>query len=113
MPWLDPQGQAPDLAGRSAPARRGGGRHGELTYACVWGRDAGGGSGEAKMSSNPETGVASPASVPGARTAEEALDEWAREQDTKPYLRFSTADSRGSIPVKTQKQLATPMQLSP
>jgi len=39
--------------------------------------------------------------IPGARTAEEekkTLDEWAREQDTKPYLRFSTADSRGSDP---------------
>jgi hypothetical protein len=26
------------------------------------------------------------------------LDEWAREQDAKPYLRFSTADARGSDP---------------
>jgi len=26
------------------------------------------------------------------------LDEWAREQDTKPYLRFSTAGSRGADP---------------
>jgi hypothetical protein len=26
------------------------------------------------------------------------LDEWAREQDSKPWLRFSTADSRGSDP---------------
>src|SRR6185503_15253057 len=26
------------------------------------------------------------------------LDAWAREQDAKPWLRFSTADSRGSDP---------------
>jgi hypothetical protein len=39
--------------------------------------------------------------IPGARTADEekkTLDAWAREQDSKPYLRFSTADSRGSDP---------------
>jgi len=39
--------------------------------------------------------------IPGARTADDekkTLDEWAREQDAKPYLRFSTADSRGSDP---------------
>ena len=39
--------------------------------------------------------------IPIARTADEekkTLDEWAREQDTKPWLRFSTADSRGSDP---------------
>ena len=39
--------------------------------------------------------------IPTARTADEekkTLDEWAREQDTKPWLRFSTADSRGSDP---------------
>ncbi|HEY3025259.1 MAG TPA: zinc-dependent metalloprotease [Pyrinomonadaceae bacterium] len=39
--------------------------------------------------------------IPGARTPDEekkTLDEWAREQDTKPWLRFSTADSRGSDP---------------
>lgn len=39
--------------------------------------------------------------IPGARTADEekkTLDEWAREQDSKPWLRFSTADSRGSDP---------------
>ncbi len=39
--------------------------------------------------------------IPGARTPDEeraTLDKWAREQDTKPYLRFSTADSRGSDP---------------
>src|SRR5262245_32565625 len=39
--------------------------------------------------------------IPGARTADEekkTLDAWAREQDAKPYLRFSTADSRGSDP---------------
>jgi hypothetical protein len=39
--------------------------------------------------------------IPGARTPDEekrTLDEWAREQDSKPYLRFSTADSRGSDP---------------
>src|SRR5678815_343598 len=37
--------------------------------------------------------------IPGARTPEEekkTLDEWARGQDAKPYLRFSTADARGS-----------------
>ena len=39
--------------------------------------------------------------IPGAKTPEEekkTLDAWAREQDTKPWLRFSTADSRGSDP---------------
>jgi hypothetical protein len=39
--------------------------------------------------------------IPGAATAEEekkTLDEWAREQDQKPYLRFSTAGSRGADP---------------
>jgi Met-zincin/Domain of unknown function (DUF5117)/Domain of unknown function (DUF5118) len=39
--------------------------------------------------------------IPGARTPEEekpTLDQWAREQDSKPWLRFSTADSRGSDP---------------
>ncbi|PWT89538.1 MAG: hypothetical protein C5B55_11205, partial [Blastocatellia bacterium] len=39
--------------------------------------------------------------IPGARTPDEekkTLDEWAREQDAKPYLRFSTADARGSDP---------------
>ncbi len=39
--------------------------------------------------------------IPGARTPDEEkkkLDEWAREQDSKPWLRFSTADSRGSDP---------------
>jgi hypothetical protein len=39
--------------------------------------------------------------IPGARTADDekkTLDSWAREQDTKPWLRFSTADSRGSDP---------------
>ena len=39
--------------------------------------------------------------IPGAKTPDDekkTLDEWAREQDSKPYLRFSTADSRGSDP---------------
>jgi len=39
--------------------------------------------------------------IPGAKTPEDekkTLDEWAREQDAKPYLRFSTADARGSDP---------------
>ncbi len=39
--------------------------------------------------------------IPGARTADEekkTLDQWAREQDSKPYLRFSTAGSEGSDP---------------
>ena len=39
--------------------------------------------------------------IPGAHTPDEekkTLDAWAREQDAKPYLRFSTADSRGSDP---------------
>ena len=39
--------------------------------------------------------------IPGARTPDEekkTLDAWAREQDAKPYLRFSTADARGSDP---------------
>jgi len=39
--------------------------------------------------------------IPSAHTPDEekpTLDMWAREQDTKPYLRFSTADTRGSDP---------------
>jgi hypothetical protein len=39
--------------------------------------------------------------ISGARTPEEekkTLDQWAREQDSKPYLRFSTAGSEGSDP---------------
>jgi hypothetical protein len=39
--------------------------------------------------------------IPNAKTPDEekpTLDAWAREQDSKPYLRFSTADSRGSDP---------------
>jgi hypothetical protein len=39
--------------------------------------------------------------IPGAKTPEDekkTLDEWARQQDDKPYLRFSTAGSRGSDP---------------
>src|SRR5215203_3389287 len=39
--------------------------------------------------------------IPGANTSAEekkTLDEWAREQDAKPYLRFSTAGSRGADP---------------
>ena len=39
--------------------------------------------------------------IPGARTPDEekkTLDVWAREQDGKSYLRFSTADARGSDP---------------
>jgi hypothetical protein len=39
--------------------------------------------------------------IPGAKSADDekkTLDEWAREQDSKPWLRFSTADSRGSDP---------------
>jgi Met-zincin/Domain of unknown function (DUF5117)/Domain of unknown function (DUF5118) len=39
--------------------------------------------------------------IAGAKTPEEekkTLDEWARGQDSKPYLRFSTADARGSDP---------------
>ena len=39
--------------------------------------------------------------IPGAKTPDDekkTLDEWAREQDSKPWLRFSTADSRGSDP---------------
>jgi hypothetical protein len=39
--------------------------------------------------------------IPSAKTPEDekkTLDEWAREQDSKPYLRFSTADTRGSDP---------------
>ncbi|HET8781589.1 MAG TPA: zinc-dependent metalloprotease [Pyrinomonadaceae bacterium] len=39
--------------------------------------------------------------IPGAKTADEekkTLDQWAREQDSKPYLRFSTAGSEGSDP---------------
>ena len=39
--------------------------------------------------------------IPGANTPDDekkTLDEWARSQDAKPYLRFSTADARGSDP---------------
>jgi len=39
--------------------------------------------------------------IPEAKTPDEekaTLDEWAREQDSKPWLRFSTADARGSDP---------------
>ena len=39
--------------------------------------------------------------IPGAHTPDEekkTLDGWAREQDAKPWLRFSTADARGSDP---------------
>ena len=39
--------------------------------------------------------------IPGAKTPDEekkSLDEWARGQDAKPYLRFSTADAGGSDP---------------
>ncbi|HEY8412315.1 MAG TPA: zinc-dependent metalloprotease [Pyrinomonadaceae bacterium] len=39
--------------------------------------------------------------IPGAKSPDDekkTLDTWAREQDTKPWLRFSTADSRGSDP---------------
>ncbi len=39
--------------------------------------------------------------IPGAKSPDDekkTLDEWARSQDAKPYLRFSTADARGSDP---------------
>jgi hypothetical protein len=39
--------------------------------------------------------------IPGAKTPEEekpTLDAWAREQDTKPYLRFSTEGQGGTDP---------------
>ncbi|HJU42270.1 MAG TPA: zinc-dependent metalloprotease [Vicinamibacterales bacterium] len=39
--------------------------------------------------------------IPGARNAEEekkTLDEWARQQDASPWLRFSTAGAAGSDP---------------
>ena len=39
--------------------------------------------------------------IPGAKSAEDekkTLDEWAREQDKTPWLRFSTAGSRGADP---------------
>ncbi len=39
--------------------------------------------------------------IPGARTPDDekkTLDEWARAQDTTPWLRFSTAGSRGADP---------------
>jgi len=39
--------------------------------------------------------------IPGAKTPDEEkkmLDQWAREQDSKPWLRFSTIGSRGSDP---------------
>jgi hypothetical protein len=39
--------------------------------------------------------------IPGAKTPDEekkTLNDWAKEQDGKSYLRFSTADARGSDP---------------
>lgn len=39
--------------------------------------------------------------IPGAHTPDDekkTLDQWAREQDAQPYLRFSTANARGSDP---------------
>ena len=39
--------------------------------------------------------------IPGAKTPEQekkVLDQWAREQDEKPYLRFSTAQAAGADP---------------
>jgi hypothetical protein len=39
--------------------------------------------------------------IPGAKTSEEekpTLDKWAREQETKPYLRFSTEGGAGTDP---------------
>ncbi len=39
--------------------------------------------------------------IPGAKTPDDerkTLNEWAREQDATPWLRFSTANSRGSDP---------------
>ena len=39
--------------------------------------------------------------IPGARTPDDekkTLDEWARQQDATPYLRFSTTGSAGSDP---------------
>ena len=39
--------------------------------------------------------------IPGARTPDDekkTLDEWARQQDETPWLRFSTADAAGSDP---------------
>jgi hypothetical protein len=39
--------------------------------------------------------------IPGARTPDDekkTLDEWARQQDASPWLRFSTANSRGADP---------------
>src|SRR4051812_1184798 len=39
--------------------------------------------------------------IPTAKSPDEekkTLDEWAREQDAKPYLRFTTANSRGADP---------------
>jgi hypothetical protein len=41
------------------------------------------------------------APIPGAKTSEQekpTLDKWAREQDEKPYLRFSTEGQGGTDP---------------
>jgi hypothetical protein len=41
------------------------------------------------------------APIPGAKSSDDervTLDTWAREQDTKPWLRFSTVDAEGSDP---------------
>ena len=42
------------------------------------------------------------APIPGAKTPDDertTLDQWAREQDTKPWLRFATSDA-GSAPIR-------------
>ena len=39
--------------------------------------------------------------IPGAKTPDDekkTLDEWAREQEKTPWLRFTTASSRGADP---------------
>ena len=48
--------------------------------------------------------------IPGARTPEDekkTLDAWAREQDTKPYLRFSTDWRHAAIRATTPRRSAT------
>ena len=50
------------------------------------------------------------APIPGAKTPDEekpTLDKWAREQDEKPYLRFSTEGTAAPIPATRPKPSAT------
>ena len=55
--------------------------------------------------------------IPGARTPDDekaTLHKWAKEQDDKPWLRFSTANANGAaIPAKRPRPWATPTPSRP